>query len=77
MSRVFITGSSDGLSLLAAKLLIAQGHSVVLHGRNPGRSGDALMAASGAERAVTGNLSTIAGAKTVADELISSVTSMP
>ena len=68
MSRVFITGSSDGLGLLAAKLLIEQGHSVVLHGRNPSRSGDALVAASGAERAITGDLSTVAGAKTAADE---------
>src|SRR4029077_19851018 len=68
MARVFITGSSEGLGLLAAKLLIEQGHSVVLHGRNPSRSGDALVAASGAERAVTGDLSTIAGAKTIADE---------
>jgi len=69
MSRVFITGSSDGLGLLAAKLLIEQGHSVVLHGRNPDRSEDALRAASGAEGAVTGDLSTVAGAKAVADEV--------
>ena len=68
MSRVFITGSSDGLGLLAAKLLIGQGHNVILHGRSPERSGDALVAASGAERAVTGDLSTIAGVKAVADE---------
>jgi nucleoside-diphosphate-sugar epimerase len=31
MARVFITGSSDGLGLMAAKLLIEQGHDVVLH----------------------------------------------
>jgi NAD(P)-dependent dehydrogenase (short-subunit alcohol dehydrogenase family) len=67
MARVFITGSSDGLGLMAARLLIEQGHQVVLHGRNDGRSRDALAAAAGAERAVTGDLSTIAGAKTVAD----------
>src|SRR5215471_5937440 len=68
MSRVFITGSSDGLGLLAAKLLIEQGHSVVLHGRNASRSGDAVLAASGAEGVVTGDISTVAGAKVVADE---------
>ena len=33
MARVFITGSSDGLGLMAGKLLIEQGHEVVLHGR--------------------------------------------
>ena len=27
MARVFITGSSDGLGLMAAKLLIEQGHA--------------------------------------------------
>jgi NAD(P)-dependent dehydrogenase (short-subunit alcohol dehydrogenase family) len=68
MSRIFVTGSSDGIGLLAAKLLIEQGHSVVLHGRNTSRSGDAVLAASGAEGVVTGDLSTVAGAKIVADE---------
>jgi len=34
MARVFITGSSDGLGLMAGKLLIEHGHEVVLHGRN-------------------------------------------
>ena len=68
MSRVFITGSSDGIGLLAAKLLIEQGHGVVLHGRNASRSGDAVLAASGAEGVVTGDLSTVAGTKIVADE---------
>ncbi len=68
MSRIFITGSSGGLGRLAAKLLIEQGHSVVLHGRNASRSGDAVLAASGAEGVVTGDISTVAGAKVVADE---------
>ena len=68
MARVFITGSSDGLGLMAAKLLIEQGHEVVLHGRNEGRSRDALLEAVGAQGAVTGDLSTIAGATTVAGE---------
>ena len=69
MARVFITGSSDGLGLMAAKLLIEQGHEVVLHGRNDGRSRDALLAAPAAQGAVTGDLSTIAGARTVADQV--------
>jgi NAD(P)-dependent dehydrogenase (short-subunit alcohol dehydrogenase family) len=66
MARVFITGSSDGLGLMAAQLVIGQGHEVVLHGRNDGRSRDALVAAHGAQGAVSGDLSTIAGATTVA-----------
>ena len=69
VARIFITGSSDGLGLLAARLLIEQGHEVVLHGRNDGRSRDALTAAPQAQGAVTGDLSTIAGAKTVAEKV--------
>ena len=69
MARVFISGSSDGLGLMAARLLINQGHDVVLHGRNEGRSRDALAAALGARGVVSGDLSTIAGASTVADEV--------
>ena len=69
MARVFITGSSDGLGLMVAKLLIKQGHEVVLHGRNDGRSRDAFAAAAGAQGAVSGDLSTIAGTRTLADEV--------
>jgi NAD(P)-dependent dehydrogenase (short-subunit alcohol dehydrogenase family) len=66
MARVFITGSSDGLGLTAARLLVEQGHEVVLHGRNDKRSRDALAAAPGAKSVVSGDLSTVAGAKSVA-----------
>ena len=69
MARVFVTGSSDGLGLMAAKLLIEQGHEVVLHGRNEARSRDALAAAAGAQGAVSGDFSTIVGARAVADEV--------
>ena len=63
MAVVFITGSSDGLGLVAARLLIGQGHEVLLHGRNESRSRDALAAAAGAKGVVSGDLSTIAGAR--------------
>jgi NAD(P)-dependent dehydrogenase (short-subunit alcohol dehydrogenase family) len=52
---------------MAARLLIEQGHAVVLHGRNDDRSRDALRAAPGAQGAVSGDLSTIAGATAVAE----------
>ena len=67
MARVFITGSSGGLGLMAAKLLIDQGHDVVLHGRNDQRCRDACAAAPGAKGAVSGDLSTIAGVQAVAE----------
>ncbi len=69
MARIFITGSSDGLGLMAAKLLIDAGHAVVLHGRNDARRHDALNSAPGAESAVAGDLATIGGAKSVADQV--------
>ena len=69
MARVFITGSSDGLGLMAARLLIEQGHEVVVHGRNDLRRVDALRAASKAKGAVSGDLATIAGARSVAEQV--------
>ena len=69
MARVFITGSSDGLGLMAGQLLIEQGHDVLLHGRNEARRRDALAAAPGAKGAVAGDLSTLAGMTGVADEV--------
>ena len=69
MARVFVTGSSDGLGLMTARLLIEQGHQVLVHGRNEARSRDALESAAGAKGVVSGDLSTIAGARAVADEV--------
>src|SRR5271156_3602718 len=66
MSRIFISGSSTGLGLMAAELLINQGHHVVLHARNAARAGDAKRALPKAEAIVTGDLDTVAGAKEVA-----------
>ena len=37
MARVFITGSSDGLGLRVAKLLVDEGHDLVPQGRNEAR----------------------------------------
>src|SRR5947209_4969063 len=54
---------------MAARLLIDQGHDVVLDGRKEGRSREALAAAAGAGGVVSGDLSTIAGPRTIADEV--------
>lgn len=66
MARIFITGSSDGLGLLAAKRLIGEGHEVVVHGRNDQRTQDARAQAPGAHGGVVGDLSTVAGCRQVA-----------
>lgn len=69
MSRVFITGSSDGLGQMAAKLLIEQRHSVVLHARNEERGKQAMSAVPGAEAVVIGDLASIAQTRSVAEQV--------
>ena len=69
MARVFITGSSDGLGQMAAKLLIDQGHTVVLHARSEERGKEAIAAASGAETCVIGDLSSITQTRKVAEQV--------
>jgi NAD(P)-dependent dehydrogenase (short-subunit alcohol dehydrogenase family) len=69
MSRVFITGSSTGLGLMAGQLLVEQGHQVVLHARNQARAEDARRALPQTEAIVVGDLLTIAGARSVADQV--------
>ena len=66
MARVFITGSADGLGQMAAQLLVDDGHQVVLHARNDARARDAMRAVPGAERALVGDLSSIAETKALA-----------
>jgi len=69
MARVFITGSSDGLGLMAGRLLADQGHQVVLHGRNEGRAADAKKGGPKAEAIVVGDFSTIAATKDLAAQV--------
>ena len=66
MSRVLITGSADGLGLMAAQLLISQGHEVMLHARNQARAADAQAAAPGAAGVLAGDLSSIDQMRSVA-----------
>lgn len=67
MARVLITGSSEGLGLMAGQLLVEQGHAVVLHARNAARAEDARRALPAAEAVVEGDVSTLAGIRAVAD----------
>ncbi|THD59127.1 SDR family NAD(P)-dependent oxidoreductase [Phenylobacterium sp.] len=69
MSRIFISGSSTGLGLMAGERLASQGHAVVLHARNADRAEDARRALPQAEAVVTGDIETIAGAKDVAAQV--------
>jgi NAD(P)-dependent dehydrogenase (short-subunit alcohol dehydrogenase family) len=49
MSRIFISGSSTGLGLMAGELLASQGHTVVLHARNANRAEETRKALPKAE----------------------------
>jgi NAD(P)-dependent dehydrogenase (short-subunit alcohol dehydrogenase family) len=69
MARVFITGSADGLGLMAGRLLADEGHRIVLHARNDARAADAKKAAPKAETVVVGDLGTIAATKNVAAQV--------
>jgi NAD(P)-dependent dehydrogenase (short-subunit alcohol dehydrogenase family) len=68
MSRILITGSADGLGKIAAKLLIGQGHSVVLHARTPLRGLEAMETLPGAEGVLTADLSDMEEVKRLATE---------
>jgi NAD(P)-dependent dehydrogenase (short-subunit alcohol dehydrogenase family) len=69
MARIFITGSADGLGLLAAKTLVSQGHHVVLHARNHERAREAIKNVPGAEGAFNGDLSSIEETKKLGNEV--------
>ncbi|HEY0339217.1 MAG TPA: SDR family NAD(P)-dependent oxidoreductase [Steroidobacteraceae bacterium] len=69
MARVLVTGSADGLGQMAARLMVAAKHRVVLHARNGDRASDALAAVPGAETVVVGDLSSIRETRDVADQV--------
>jgi len=68
MARVFITGSSDGLGLMAARRLAAEGHDLVLHARNDRRARETWSAMPDAEAILIGDLTTLAGMQHVAQQ---------
>ena len=69
MARIFITGSSDGLGLMAARLLVEQGHSVVLHARSQQRADEAQNKLPAAEAVVVGDLTSIAQTRHIAGQV--------
>ena len=70
MSRIFISGSSTGLGLMAAELLLSQGPSASsFTPATPSRAEDARRQLPQAEAIVVGDIETIAGAKDVAAQV--------
>ncbi len=69
MARIFITGSADGLGLLAARKLLREGHRVVLHARHANRAEHALQQAPQADAAVYADLANVAEVRNLAEHL--------
>jgi NAD(P)-dependent dehydrogenase (short-subunit alcohol dehydrogenase family) len=69
MARIFVTGSADGLGKMAAELMVAAGHKVVLHARNEQRAAAAHAAIPDAEAVVIGDLSSIDATREVANQV--------
>jgi NAD(P)-dependent dehydrogenase (short-subunit alcohol dehydrogenase family) len=68
LAKVFITGSSEGLGLMAGRLLAEQGHGVVLHARSEARAEATLAALPQVEAVLVGDLSALAAMRDVADQ---------
>jgi NAD(P)-dependent dehydrogenase (short-subunit alcohol dehydrogenase family) len=68
MARVFVTGSADGLGLMVGRLLVEQGHAVVLHARSEARAKDTQAALPQAEAVLIGDVSTLAAMRAVAGQ---------
>lgn len=69
MSRVFITGSSDGLGRAAALTLMAEGHEVVLHARSSKRAAALSDLATRSAGIIVGDLSSAAETRAIADQV--------
>ena len=66
MSRILITGSTDGLGRAAAGALIDDGHDVVLHARTRERAASVAGLAPGAAGVVIGDLASAAETRALA-----------
>jgi len=68
VSRVFVTGSADGLGRLAAAQLVREGHEVVLHARSDSRGREALDGVPGAAGVLIADLASIAQTRALAED---------
>jgi NAD(P)-dependent dehydrogenase (short-subunit alcohol dehydrogenase family) len=69
VSRIFITGSTDGLGLAAARTLISEGHQVVLHARSSKRASAVADLAPRSAGVVIGDLSSAVETRSLAEQV--------
>lgn len=69
MTRIFITGSTDGLGLAAARTLMGEGHEVVLHARSSKRASAISEVASRSAGVVIGDLSSAIETRAIAEQV--------
>jgi NAD(P)-dependent dehydrogenase (short-subunit alcohol dehydrogenase family) len=67
MSRVLVTGSTDGIGLETARRLVDAGHDVVGHARDESRAADLRAALPGLVAVVTGDLASLAETRALAE----------
>ncbi len=73
MKKVLISGGNSGIGLEAGRQLVAQGHQVVLIGRDPAKGRAAVEGLGGSAKAefLTADLATHAGVRAAADQVLS------
>jgi NAD(P)-dependent dehydrogenase (short-subunit alcohol dehydrogenase family) len=69
LSRIFITGSTDGLGLAAARTLMDEGHQVVLHARSPQRASVLSGLATRSAGVVIGDLGSAVEIRAIAGQI--------
>ncbi|MBW8192864.1 SDR family NAD(P)-dependent oxidoreductase [Neiella marina] len=73
MKTILLTGATDGIGLETAKLLLADGHRVLLHGRNPEKLAkvqQSLAAIGGVSEVYVADLSRLADTVALAEEVL-------
>jgi NAD(P)-dependent dehydrogenase (short-subunit alcohol dehydrogenase family) len=69
MTRIFVTGSADGLGKLAAETLLSEGHKVVVHVRGPRRLPAVQALVARGATAVVGDLADLQQTRDLADQV--------
>ncbi|GAB2591334.1 SDR family NAD(P)-dependent oxidoreductase [Microlunatus antarcticus] len=69
MATICITGATDGIGLATAERLLAAGHRVLVHARNPARGQAVVDRLEGDAVLVTGDLASLAEVESLANQI--------